>query len=99
LTWILIMVYDLGDCKAQGAALKAIFYGYWKSLAPLQVMCNLQVMFTMCVQTDLLLCSLSWPFPWFLLLPLFPVCKVALPQLICSPTLFYFYFFAPCTSC
>jgi hypothetical protein len=50
LTWISMMVYDLGDCKAQGAALKAIFYGYWKSLAPLQVM------FTMCVQTDLLLC-------------------------------------------
>lgn len=25
-----------GDCKAQGVALKAIFYGYWKSLTPLQ---------------------------------------------------------------
>lgn len=25
-----------GDSKAQGVALKAIFYGYWKSLTPLQ---------------------------------------------------------------
>lgn len=26
-----------GDCKAHGVALKAIFYGYWKSLTPLQI--------------------------------------------------------------
>ena len=27
----------IGDEKAQGVAMKALFYGYWKSLTPLQI--------------------------------------------------------------
>jgi hypothetical protein len=33
---LIIIFLSLGDCKAHGVALKAIFYGYWKSLTPLQ---------------------------------------------------------------